>query len=118
MEPGDRIYYANSHIVRRPPWQEDNRPVDVDDLISVAGDIAVVQLQSKDGAYERVNNDGSFVMFIPAAEVGSQMPVITRGLLAPDAATALFGDLRGRQQIDATIVIIDALCQLDLCSYR
>jgi hypothetical protein len=118
IDPGDRVYFANFMMVRRPPWQENNHPVDFEEFLLVAGDAEIIHLDFNNGVYERRDNDGSFVMFIPAAEVGQQMPVIGRGSVTTDAAALLFGDIQGRQQLEVMVVMIDALCQSDVCSYR
>ena len=73
MGPGDRLYYSNAELTRRPPWQDDNLPVDIENYLLVAGDVEHVQLEMNNGVYERANNDGSYVMFIPAEHVG-QLP--------------------------------------------
>jgi hypothetical protein len=118
IAPGDRVYYANYQIVRRPPWQKDNSPVDIEPFIQVAGDATTIQLRLNGGQFERVDNDGSYVMLIPSAEVGQQMPVINQGVIGLDQATTLFGDIGNRESLEVTGVIVQALCQADACSYR
>ena len=118
IDPGDRVYFANFMMVRRPPWQENNLPVDIEEFLLVAGDAEIVHLDFNNGFYERRDNDDSFVMFIPAAEAGQQFPVISRGSVTADTAALLFGDLQGRQQLEVMVVMIKALCQSDACSYR
>ena len=118
MATGDRVYFANFDMARRPPWQKGNVPVNIENFLMVAGDIETIQLELNNGVYEREDNDGSYVMFIPTENVGPSMPVISQGVLATSAAAALFGDLQGRRQLEAKVVIIRALCQTDACSYQ
>ena len=118
LMPGDRIYFANYQMVRRPPWNNDNSPVDIEDFIQVAGDATTIQLTLNNGQYERVDNDGSYVMLIPSAEVGQQMPVITRGTVARDQAAALFGNIEDQRTLEVTAVTVQALCQANACSFR
>ncbi len=84
----------------------------------VSGDIETIQLELNNGVYEREDNHGSYVMFIPTENVEPRMPVISQGVLATDAAATLFGDLQGRRQLEAKVVMIRALCQADACSYQ
>jgi hypothetical protein len=118
IEPGDRVYYSNNTMVRRPPWGADNLPANIADFLLVAGTATTVDLVLRNGNYEREGNDGSYIMFIPASTVDPQMPLITTGALAQDAAAALFGDVAGRSRLQVTGVLVDALCQGDRCSYR
>jgi len=116
--PGDRVYVANDQMIRRPPWTEDNSPVNIEDFIQVAGDAATIRLELTNGQYERVDNDGSYIMFLPSAEVGQQMPIISQGVVAAESAASLFGEISDRQELEVIGVIVRALCQSDTCSYR
>lgn len=115
---GDRVYFSNFDMARRPPWQKGNVPVDIENFLMVSGDIETIQLELNNGVYEREDNDGSYVMFIPTENVEPRMPVISQGVLATDVAATLFGDLQGRRQLEAKVVMIRALCQADACSYQ
>jgi hypothetical protein len=117
IAPGDRVYFSNDTMLRRPPWNAENLPADISKLIQVAGTATTVDLVLRNDGYERKDNDGSYVMFIPAGNVGQQMPVITRGTLSLEAASALLGDLRDREQLQVTGVVVNALCQADTCRY-
>jgi len=118
IAPGDRIYYANYQMVRRPPWNDDNRPVDIDNFLLVAGNATTVRLAFSNGRYERVDNDGSYIMFIPSADVGQQMPIISQGIVEPEFAADLFGEIDDRQELEVIGIIVEALCQTGSCSYR
>lgn len=117
MQPGDRVYLANHDIVRRPPWQPDNVPVLLDEYVLIAGNVASARLQTADGGFEIIDNDGSYLMFLPAPEMGPQSPVISTGALTAEAARGLYGDRADNEQLDVQVIVIKALCQADACSY-
>jgi len=118
IQPGDRVYYSNYAIVRRPPWSEDNQPTDIEKFVQVAGDAATLRLALINDNYEREDNDGSYILFIPANNVGQAMPVISRGSLPAETAAALFGDILDQNRLDVTGVIVKAMCQADSCTSR
>lgn len=118
LRPGDRVYYSNNTIVRVPPWPADNIPASLGTFLLVAGNVAEFDLVLQNGSYARVNNDNSYVMFVPAHEVGPAMPLITQGILPAEAAAGLFATPPGAEQISVLGVSIAALCQADVCSYR
>jgi hypothetical protein len=118
IAPGDRVYFANYQMVRRPPWNDDNRPVDIDNFLLVAGNATTVRLAFNNGRYERVDNDGSYIMFIPSADVGQLMPIISQGIVEPEIAANLFGEIDDRQELEVIGIIVEALCQTGSCSYR
>jgi len=118
VAPGDRVYYSNFTMVRRPPWNEDNRPADIENFTQVAGDATKLRLVLKDGKFERADNDGSYVLFVPASTVGQEMPVISKGVLPTEAALALYGDIQERDELEVTGIIVNAMCRADNCTYR
>ena len=117
MQPGDVAYIANFDVVRRPPWQPNNVPVQLEDYVLVAGNVTTVELQSSNGAFEAVDNDGRYLMFIPAPEVGEQEPFISDGALPAETARRLYGELAENEPLEVTVVVIRALCQAGACSY-
>ena len=119
IKPGDRVYYSNNTIIRTPPWQEQNRPLAIEQFLQVAGNATAVELTlDGDGNYEREENDGSYIMFIPFEEVGPQMPVIARGVISLEIASRLYGVTDTQDRLTVTGVVVEALCQADSCSYR
>ena len=118
IEPGDRVYYSNLTMVRRPPWTDDNSPNGLSDFLLVAGDAVTLELVSNPGSYERIDNDGSYVMFLPGPDVGEQMPVISTGTLPVAAASRLYGDVTSRDRLQVLAVQVNALCLADSCQYR
>ena len=116
-EPGDRVYLANSDMVRRPQWQPGNVPVLLDDFLLAAGNVATVQLRKVGENFEVVDNDGRYLMFLPAADMGPRTPRISNGLLTAAAVSDLYGGLADSDSFEAFVVILEALCQADACSY-
>ena len=57
-------------------------------------------------------------MFLPAVDVGQQMPLITTGALPAAAAASLYGNLQDGEPLQVTAIEIRALCQAAACSYR
>ena len=118
IKPGDRVYYSSNTLVRRPPWNEHNLPTEMEDFIQVAGNAADIRLTLRNGMYEREDDDGSYILFIPGPGAGQQMPIIAGGSLSAAAADRFYGDLTDRDQLQVTAVIINVLCQADSCRYR
>lgn len=118
IEPGDRVFYSLNTMVRRPPWNDDNTPANIGDFLMASGNAASMVLQLQNGRYEREGDDGSYVVFIPAAEVGQQMPAVTKGSVSLETASTLYGDIQGRDRLQVTGVVVDAICLADSCDYR
>ena len=118
IEPGDRVYFSNNTLLRRPPWTTDNRPSELDNFLLVAGNVVAVELSLQGGAFERVDNTGSYVMFLPDADIGPRLPRINTGTLSLAAATDLYGDIMQDNRLSVLAVEVHALCQADACSYR
>jgi len=113
---GDRVYYSNNALIRSPPWSDSNEPNDLANYLLVAGDAINVRLQRRDQGFERENNDGSYLLFLPVPSVGAQMPVISSGFIDHGTARRIYGATEGRGYIDAMVVEIKAVCQRDSCS--
>jgi len=118
IQAGDRVIFANTSIVRHPPWGEDNIPGDTGIFFMIGGHAESMVLVLKNGRYERENNDGEYVMYVPTAEVGQTLPIVSNSSLTPEILSAQFGDIRGRDRIPVTGIIVDAMCQADSCDYR
>ena len=118
VNAGDRVFYANTSIVRHPPWGQSNTPEDVGIFFMIGGHAETIDLVLRNGRYERENINGEYVMYVPAAEVGQKSPVVTNGSLAPDVVSAQFGGTTGRDRIQVTGIIVDALCQGASCDYH
>ena len=118
IEAGDRVYYSNDTLVRRPPWAAANRPAGLDNFLLVAGTAVEIDLVLQRDAFERIDNDGSYVMFLPDPDAGPSLPRINTGVLSLAAATDLYGDVMQDNRLTVLAVEVHALCQADACSYR
>ena len=106
LQPGDRVYYSNSTMVRRPPWQDNNLPRDIADFLQLAGNARPMDLMLKDGRFHRDGNDGSYVMFLRGPDAESQMPVITRGMISAETAAGLFGIDSTQEQVTVRAILV------------
>jgi hypothetical protein len=111
------VYFSNDTLLRHPPWSDENIPAGLANFLLVAGDAVNLELVRDGQAYQRVENDGSYVMYLPAAGVDQQMPVITSNELSVTAANNLYGG-SDEDRMQVLAVVITALCQADSCSYR
>jgi hypothetical protein len=118
IEAGDRVIFANTSIVRHPPWGEDNIPSDIGIFFMIGGHAESMVLVLRNGRYEREDNDGEYVMYVPTAEVGQKLPIVSNSSLTPEIVSAHFGDTGGRDRLQVTGIIVDAMCQADSCDYR
>jgi hypothetical protein len=117
IAPGYRVYFSNDTLLRHPPWSDENAPAGLANFLLVAGDAVNLELVRDGQAYQRVENDGSYVMYMPAEGIDEQMPVITANELSITAANNLYGG-SVEDRIHVLAVVITALCQADSCSYR
>ena len=61
-------------------------------------------------------HDGSYIMFVPRAESGKQMPLIRSGELTAADIQSVYGDIAtGNAQVLG--VVVDTLCLADQCTY-
>ena len=118
IEPGDRVYYSNNIMIRKSPWQVNNAPTDLAELLLVSGDAAAIQLIRQGSGFSIDSGDGGYVMLIPAADRGQQMPLIAESGLSTEQVEFLYGNVDGQDRLDVTGVIVKALCQGDSCNYR
>ena len=117
IKAGDRVYFSNNTLLRHPPWSDENSPAELANFLLVAGEAETLELELRGDGYQRVKDDGTYVMYFPNAGAVKQMPVITAGQLPKTAASSLYGDsVADRMKVLA--VVVTALCQADSCSYR
>jgi len=117
IRAGDRVYFSNNTLVRNPPWSDENIPTDLPNFLLVAGEAVTLELELRGNGYQRVEDDGTYVMYFPNAAAVDQMPVITAGQLPKSAANNLYGS-SAADRIKVLAVVVTALCQADTCSYR
>jgi hypothetical protein len=118
IDVGDRVYYSNDTLLRRPPWNDQNQPAGLENFLLVAGDVVETELVFLQGAYRRPDNKNSYIMFLPDLDVGPMLPRINTGTLSLAAANELYGDVSQESHLTVLAVEIYALCQADSCSYR
>ena len=118
IKPGDRVYYSNNTMLRRPPWDNDNLPSGLASYLLVAGDAVSAELVLRDDSYQRSDDEGGYVMYFADADRGQRMPVISSTAIAADAARELYGAAADGSPLSVTVIRIMALCQADACSYR
>lgn len=116
IRPGDRVFYTNNTLLRNPPWNAANEPNGIDQYLLIAGKAISVRLREMDGGFARVNNDGSYLLFVPAESAGPQMPAIAAGRLDAASAQRIFGASAGADAFDVVAVEIKAICQGRTCS--
>lgn len=119
IRPGDRVYYTNTVILRRPPWSTtDNKPANSDHLLSISGDAAWVQLVRQGNGYTiKGNDDGNLIMFFPNKAMGQQMPVITSSRLTLSTTHLFYGDVREQESLRVIGVMVKGLCQAEQCTF-
>jgi hypothetical protein len=118
LEVGDRVYFSNTTIVRKAPWRDDNVPSSLASQIMVSGDVTTLELVHQGDKYVVGNDDDSFFLYVPSANVGQQMPVISGTGLGSAEVKALYGEIEYSKSLTATVVAVKALCQADRCEYR
>ncbi len=116
MQPGDRVLFSNRTVVRQPPWQDDNSPYKVDELLMASGDAKLVELKRRGDHFSIDDYENRYVMLIPAAEMGKTMPLIAMGKLSTASLDLAYGRIEGNS-IRVLVVVLDAMCQADRCTY-
>ena len=118
IEPGDRVFYSNNTMIRKSPWQANNEPTDLSNLLLVSGDAASIQLVRQDTGFVIESDEGGYVMFVPGPDAAQQMPLIAESMLSQEQVQSLYGNVEGVEGLDVTGVVVKALCQADQCSFR
>lgn len=116
IEPGDRVLYSNRTLVRRPPWQDDNVPLGLEQALMSSGVATMINLNLSGDQFLIEGHDGKFVMFIPQPGSGKQMPLIASGKLPASKVKLVYGDSTG-DALEVLGVVLDSLCQTDRCTY-
>jgi hypothetical protein len=116
IEPGDRVLYSNKTMTRHPPWGENNIPVGIEQLIMISGNAALINLDLHEDQFLIQGHDGMFILFIPRAESGKQMPLIASGYLPLAQVNTVYGDVVG-SKLQVLGVVIDTFCRADRCTF-
>jgi hypothetical protein len=114
IRPGDRIFHANLTVAREPPWEDDNRPPMLNDLVMASGNAANIELKLNGDQYDFQGHEGRYLMFIPSAKSGEKMPVIATDKVSVAEIESLYGDEIGNNP-QVLGVVVDTLCLADRC---
>ena len=114
IRPGDRIFHANLTVARDHPWEDDNRPPMLSDLVMASGNAANIELKLNGDQYDFQGHEGRYLMFIPSAKSGKKMPVIATDKLSVAEIESLYGDEIGNNP-QVLGVVVDTLCLADRC---
>ena len=116
VRPGDRVYWANTSVLRIPPWAiKHNKPANYDSVRLISGDAKQMQLVRQNDRYITQHRD-AYVMFIPDQLVGQQLPVISSSGLTFAQTRRLYGD-RLQDSFQVIAVMVKGYCQSELCNY-
>lgn len=116
VRPGDRVLFGNRTVVRQPPWQADNTPYKLNELILTSGNAARVNLSRSGDHFNIEGQDGRYIMLVPDASVGKAMPLIATGAVPVADLEMAYGNLEV-DVLSAVAVVVDAFCQADSCTY-
>lgn len=116
IRPGDRVLFGNRTVVRQPPWEADNTPYKLNELILTSGNATRVDLSRSGNHFNIEGHDGRYVMLVPDASVGKSMPLIATGAVPTADIETAYGNIES-DTLSAVAVVLDALCQADSCTY-
>lgn len=116
IEAGDRVFHSNLLVARKPPWEDNNAPPMLADLLMTSGNASMIDLSLNEDRYEISGHEGRYVMFIPRVESGKEMPIVATSSLTLARVRATYGDDVGHD-LRVLGVVIDTLCQADQCTY-
>lgn len=88
----------------------------MEQLIMCSGDATVINLERGDNQFLIQGHDGKYVMFVPRAESGKQMPLIAAGELTIAQIESVYGDIAS-DNLQVLGIVVDTLCQADRCRY-
>ena len=118
LQPGDRVYLANSEVRRVMPYAEDNSPHMLPEYVAIAGRAATFTLRRQRDGYDVAGHEKSYVMLVPDADAGQVAPLLSTSPFEADQLEKIYGSLQDRDSLEVTGVIVDAVCRADGCQYR
>jgi len=118
LQSGDRVYVVTTEVRRLAPYTEDNSPNMLSEYIAIAGRAATLTLRRQGLGYVADGHENSYVMLVPDSEGEKITPLLTNSDIDVDQLEMIYGSLQGRDSLDVTGVIIDAICRADSCQYR
>ncbi len=116
INAGDRVLFSNRTVVRQPPWEADNSPHKLNELLMASGDALQIDLRRSGDHFVVEGQDGRYVMLVPAAEVGKSMPLIVIGEVPVATIQTAYGDVAS-DTLRTVGVVLDTLCQADRCTH-
>jgi len=116
IRPGDRVFFSNMTLVRRPPWDDANIPIGMDELIVAAGNAAMVTLKRVGTTYQIEDQLGQFVILVPLPKAEKRMPMIAQRELTKEQIGYFYGSAT-EEKMQVLAIVVDALCQADQCAY-
>jgi hypothetical protein len=118
LQPGDRVYVANSEVRRITPYTADNSPHMLAEYIAIAGRAVAFTLRRQGDGYVVDGHQDSYVMLVPDAEAGEVVPLLSTSTFGTDQLEELYGSMQDKDSLEVTGVIVDAVCRADSCQYR
>lgn len=118
LQPGDRVYVANSEIRRITPYTDDNSPRPLPEYMAIAGRAAALTLSRQGTGFVVDEHENSYVMLVADPEAGPVTPLISASIFEGDQLEALYGSVQDKDSFEVTGIILDAVCQADSCQYR
>ncbi|MGI9270633.1 MAG: ArnT family glycosyltransferase [Woeseiaceae bacterium] len=118
LQSGDRVYVVTTEVRRITPYTEDNSPNMLSEYTAIAGRAAPLTLHRQGGGYVVDGHENSYVMLVPDSESEKITPLLSISQIDTNQLEKIYGNLQGRDSLDVTAVIIDAVCRADSCQYR
>jgi len=118
LQPGDRVYVANSEVRRAAPYVEDNSPYMLPDYMAIAGRATTFTLRRQGEGFVVDGYENSYVMLVPDAQAGKTPPLLSSSALEIERLEEIYGSVQGKDSLEVTGVIIDAFCRANGCQYR
>lgn len=118
LQSGDRVYVVTTEVRRLTPYVEDNSPNMLPEYTAIAGRAATLTLRRQGDGFVADGHENSYVMLVPDSEEEKITPLLTNSVIDTAQLEMLYGSLQGRDSLDVTGIIIDAICRADSCRYR
>jgi len=118
LQPGDRVYAANTEVRRFTPYTPDNSPHMLPEFIAIAGRAEKVTLRPQGDDYVVDGHEDDYVLLVPDPELGEVAPLLSTSTFEAGQLETIYGSLKNRGTFEVTGVVADAICRADLCRYR
>jgi hypothetical protein len=118
LQSGDRVYVVTTEVRRLTPYTEDNSPNMLSEYIGIAGRVATLTLRRQGVGYVVDGHENSYVMLVPDSEGERTTPLLTNSEIDADQLEVIYSGPKGRDSLNVTGIIVDAMCRADSCQYR